>query len=955
MRRFSTAAVAALLVLAATGAGLQATAHADGTPAGQLVRDTAAARTPHLLDGQVNGVVQVGNTMVVAGTFTQARNDDETQVQSQPYLMAFDATTGRIRQEFQPNANGMMWTVTDAGDGETVYVGGQFTEIGGTTRNRVARIRVSDGSVVESFNAGTVSGQVRDLALKDGRLWVAGVFTHIANGAQAALATLDPDTGSRLPYMRLSVTGFHRRGNTQVLDVDLSPDGKRLVAVGNFRHLEGVHKQQVFMLDLSGDTAQPADWQTNFYTDPCSSSFDSVMRQVSFSPTGEYFAITTTGAYGGATSSCDSIARFDTAPRGSALPPTWVDLTGGDTSQGVLATDEAVYVGGHFRWMNNPFRGDSPGQGAVAREGLTALDPVNGLPLTWNPGRTKGVGVFAFLRTDAGLWIGSDTDRIANYQYKGRIARMPADGVRYPAVRTPQVPNDVYGASEFGWFGWGSNAFGRRAMTPSSVAPPQTLAAQGVDWASIRGAFMVNGYLYTGLSNGSFVRRSYDGTTFGPAEPVDTADRLTTLSDWRNDVSNMTGMFFDRGRIYFTRASDNNLYYRYFTPQSGTVGATRSVASGSVTGFSPANVKGMFSDGEALYWADSQARLYAVDWRQDLRHGVPVPGTARQVSGPGKDSSRWENRAYWLFQDAHGNGAVNVPPPTPTAAFTSTCEARTCMFDAASSHVATGSVTGYEWDFDGEGTSTVRAPQFTFADEGTQQVRLTVTTAAGATATVTHQVTTTAPPVGSPEFVDVSTSTANATQHRVTVPAGVRAGDTLLLTAAVNTTAATVTPPAGWTELESVANGSVRAVLWTRQAEAGDAGGPVTVALSGTAKADVVLSAYRSAHGGTRVLASAGVTIDAASDSYTAPTLTTTAPAVQVSYFAGKSSSPIGWLAPAGREQRTLTEGTGGGRMAGTLLDTGSPVPAGDLPGATATASGAVTKGAMFSIAVGVD
>ena len=78
--------------------------------------------------------------------------------------------------------------------------------------------------------------------------------------------------------------------------------------------------------------------------------------------------------------------------------------------------------------MNNPNASDALGAGGVGRMGIAALDPVNGMPFSWNPGRNpRGTGVWALLATPAGLWVGSDTGYIDGL-YRNRIALMPVTG-----------------------------------------------------------------------------------------------------------------------------------------------------------------------------------------------------------------------------------------------------------------------------------------------------------------------------------------------------------------------------------------------------------------------------------------------------------------------------------------------------------------------------------------------
>ena len=102
--------------------------------------------------------------------------------------------------------------------------------------------------------------------------------------------------------------------------------------------------------------------------------------------------------------------------------------------------------------MNNSHGYDFAGPGAVPRPGIAALNPVNGMPFSWNPGRNpRGAGAYAVLATPTGLWVGSDTDYIGNRQYLHRkIAFFPlAGGEVPPADTTPTLPGRVYTAGAF--------------------------------------------------------------------------------------------------------------------------------------------------------------------------------------------------------------------------------------------------------------------------------------------------------------------------------------------------------------------------------------------------------------------------------------------------------------------------------------------------------------------------
>ena len=86
--------------------------------------------------------------------------------------------------------------------------------------------------------------------------------------------------------------------------------------------------------------------------------------------------------------------------------------------------------------------------------------------------------------------------------------------------------------------------------------------------------------------------------------------------------------------------------------------------------------------------------------------------------------------------------AANVPP---TAAFTATPNALAVGFDGSASSDSDGTIASYAWDFGDSSTGTGKTPSHTYAAAGSYSVTLTVTDNQGATGSVTHQVTVTAP------------------------------------------------------------------------------------------------------------------------------------------------------------------------------------------------------------------
>jgi len=426
-----------------------------------IVSSVPVPWTPRILNGKTSDIAQVGDTMIIGGLFNQVSPPSGSPVRTQPNAFAFDATDGTIRTNFDPSIGGEVRAVEAGPTPGTVYVAGGIAGVNGQN-GKIFLLNVSNGDIVSTFNDPPINGAVEDLALVNGTLYVGGRFTVVGGQQHRGIVALDAITGARDPKLAVQLTENQNwtvgstgaRGAIGAVAIDVDPTETTLAVLGNFRKADGLERRQLALIDVSGETAVVrADWKTDRFAPSCfSNAFDSYVRDVTFSPDGSYFNVATTGGPNPGTL-CDTVTRWETADSGDAVQPTWTDDTGGDTLLSVASSGAAVYTGGHQRWMNNHGGRDRPEAGAVPRPGLAGVDANVGLPLSWNPGRNpRGVGAEAVYVTDAGLWVGSDTDWIGSYTFRRpRIAFFPLAGgtERAPEV-TPDLAANVYLAGDLG-------------------------------------------------------------------------------------------------------------------------------------------------------------------------------------------------------------------------------------------------------------------------------------------------------------------------------------------------------------------------------------------------------------------------------------------------------------------------------------------------------------------------
>lgn len=196
----------------------------------------ATVSSDPLPTAQINGVVwsqvMVGNIVYAGGNFTRARPAGAaagTQEVVRNNLVAYNVTTG-VMTSFAPNVNGQVQGVTASPDGSTLYAVGQFTQVNGQNRYRVAAFNTATGALT-SF-APVVNSTIYGAAATASTLYIGGNFTSVNGSTRQAAAGLNASNGVVTSFAPATAGGSVRQ-------VVVSPDATKVVVGGNFTSMNG--------------------------------------------------------------------------------------------------------------------------------------------------------------------------------------------------------------------------------------------------------------------------------------------------------------------------------------------------------------------------------------------------------------------------------------------------------------------------------------------------------------------------------------------------------------------------------------------------------------------------------------------------------------------------------------------------------------------------------------------
>ena len=235
--------------------------------ADRMPGDVPTKKTPWVLDGEVYKIVQVGNTMIAGGLFTQVADPMNGTPYARQNLFAFDATTGLVSQTFNPTVDGAGPAAAARARRPTPCTS-RATSPRSTTRaptTSSCSTSTPGWPSRRSRRRRPTAASRRSSCCRTTGSSSAASSRRSPASTHGQFATLNATTGALDPFMDIAAAGQpqhrHRRARRPIgpREAGLTPAGDRMVVIGNFRTVGGLARDQIVMIDLTGATAAVVD------------------------------------------------------------------------------------------------------------------------------------------------------------------------------------------------------------------------------------------------------------------------------------------------------------------------------------------------------------------------------------------------------------------------------------------------------------------------------------------------------------------------------------------------------------------------------------------------------------------------------------------------------------------------------------------------------------------------
>jgi hypothetical protein len=191
-------------------------------------------------NGDVSALAVADDAIYVGGGFTSIGREWVWR----HGLAAIDLTTGRATS-WDPNPD-EAYVLSLATRGNTVYVGGSFSLVGGQPRANLAAIDARDGTAT-AWNPAP-NGGVVELVANGNTIYAGGRFTNIGGQPRRYLAAVDSATGAATPW----------DPDPDDFIEALAIDGNTVYAGGWFAHMKGLPRKTLAAIDAG--TGETRNW-----------------------------------------------------------------------------------------------------------------------------------------------------------------------------------------------------------------------------------------------------------------------------------------------------------------------------------------------------------------------------------------------------------------------------------------------------------------------------------------------------------------------------------------------------------------------------------------------------------------------------------------------------------------------------------------------------------------------